>query len=116
MARKHVVYGFKPFNNTDLSTSQTSSEVEVGQSDYGSIFLSWVGTSVNGTLEVQAKNGEKGTYHALDFGSIISLSGSSGSHDIILNELPFTHLKLVYTRVGGTGSVTAEVTFKSKGA
>jgi hypothetical protein len=116
LARKHVVYGYKPFNNVDLASSQTSSEIEVGQSDYGSIFVSWSGSSINGTLEVQAKNGDKGTYHALDFGAAISIAGTSGSHDIILNELPFTHLKLVYTRVGGTGSMSAEVVFKSKGA
>lgn len=116
MARKHVVYGYKPFDATSIGSSQTSSEIEVGQSDYGSIFLSWTGTSPVGVLEVQAKNGEKGTYRALDFGSAINITGNSGSHDILLNEMPFTHLKLVYTRTSGTGSITANVTFKSRGA
>jgi len=116
MGRKHVIYGFKPFNAADISSSQTSEEVFADQADYGSIYLFWTGTSVNGTLEVQAKNGKEGTYRALDFGSTISLSGSSGNHEIILNELPFTHIKLVYTRVGGTGSLTANLTFKSSGA
>jgi hypothetical protein len=116
LARKHVVYGYKAFNSADISTNQTSAEIEVGQSDYGSIFVSWSGTSPSGTLEVQAKNGENGTYRALDFGSTISISGNSGNHDILLKEMPFTHLKLVYTSASGTGLMTASVTFKSKGA
>jgi len=90
--------------------------MEVGQEDYGSIYVFWTGSSPVGTLEIQAKNGVNGTYRPLDFGSVISISGASGSHDIILNELPFTHLKLVYTSSSGSGSMTANVTLKSKGA
>lgn len=116
MSRKQVLYGFQIYNSVDLSSSQTSAEVEVGQADYGSIFVSWSGSAINGTLEVQAKNGVNGTYRALDFGSVISLTGSPGNHDIILNEMPFTHLKLVYTRSAGTGSMTASITTKSKGS
>ena len=116
MARKHVVYGYKAFDAVNIATSQSSLEIEVGQSDYGSIYLSWTGSSPVGVIEVQAKNGEKGTYRALDFGSTISISGNSGNHDIILNEMPFTHLMLVYTSTSGTGSMNAQVTLKSVGA
>lgn len=116
MARKHVVYGYQIFDAVSLASSQTSSEVEVSQSDYGSIFLSWSGSSINGTLEVQAKNGEDGTYRPLDFGSTITISGTSGTHDLLILELPFTHIKLVYTRSAGTGSLTANLTLKSAGA
>jgi hypothetical protein len=119
MARKNIIYGFKPFNplnNADMASSLTSSEMEVGQLDYGSIYVSWSGSSINGTVEVQAKNGEDGTYRPFDFGSTITLSGSSGFHDLTLNDLPFTHLKIVYTRSAGTGTLNAEVTLKSRGA
>lgn len=116
MGRKHVVYGFQLFDATTLGSTQTSAEVEVGQSDYGSIFLEWTGTAPVGVITVQAKNGTNGTYRDLDFGSTISISGSSGSHDLILNEIPFTHMKVVYTRTSGTGSMTASLTLKSRGA
>jgi len=116
LSRKNVIYGYLAFDAVSIGASQTSSEIEVGGEDYGSIYLFWTGSSPVGTLEVQAKNGANGTYRALDFGSTISISGASGNHDLILNELPFTHLKLVYTRSSGTGSLTANVTLKSKGA
>lgn len=116
MARKHVVYGYQLFDAVSLASSQTSSVVEVSQTDYGSIYVAWSGSSINGTLEVQAKNGEDGTYRALDFGSTITISGTTGAHDLIMSELPFTHIKLVYTRSAGTGSMTANLTLKSKGA
>jgi len=116
MSRKHVLYGFKIFDAVSLASTQTSVEVEVGQADYGSIFLEWTGTAPIGVVTVQAKNGDKGTYRDLDFSSSISVSGSSGSHDIILNDIPFTHLKLIYTRTSGTGSATASITTKSSGA
>lgn len=116
MARKNVIYGYQAFNAVDISSSQTSAEIEVGQEDYGSIYVFWTGSSPVGALTVQAKNGTNGTYRSLDFGSAISISGASGAHDLILNELPFTHLKLVYTRSSGSGSLTANVTLKSKGA
>jgi hypothetical protein len=116
MSRKQVLYGFQIYNAVDLSSSQTSAEVEVGQADYGSIFVSWSGSSVSGSLQVMAKNGVNGTYRALDFGASIPMSTNSGNHDLILNEMPFTHLKLVYTRSAGTGSMTASITTKSKGS
>jgi hypothetical protein len=116
LGRKNIVYGYQLFDAVSLGASQTSAEVEVSQTDYGSIYLSWTGTSPVGTITVQAKNGADGTYRSLDFGSSISISGSSGNHDLILSELPFTHLKLVYTRSSGTGSMTANLTLKSGGA
>ena len=116
MSRKQVLYGFKAFDATSLASSQTSAELEVGQADYGSIYITWTGTSPIGVITVQAKNGPNGTYRDLDFGSAISISGASGNHDIILNEMPFTHLQLVYTRTSGTGSISASITTKSKGA
>jgi hypothetical protein len=116
LARKNVVYGWKAFDAVSLASSQTSAETEVGGEDYGSIYLFWTGSSPVGTITIEAKNGGGGTYRALDFGSAISISGASGNHEIILNEMPFTHLRIVYTRSSGSGSLTANVTFKSKGA
>ena len=116
MSRKNIVYGYNLFNAVNLNASQTSEEVEVSQTDYGSIFLFWTGTSPLGTITVSAKNGGDGTYRNLDFGSAISISGNSGNHEIIFNDLPFTHLKLIYTRTSGTGSSTANLTLKSNGA
>ena len=116
MARKHVVYGYDAFDAVSLSSSQTSAEIEVGQTDYGSIYIFWTGSSPSGTIEVQAKNGAAGTYRPLDFGATISISGASGNHELILTEMPFTYIRLVYTRSSGSGSMTANVTLKSKGA
>lgn len=116
MSRKQVLYGYRLYDSVSLASSQTSSEVEVGQADYGSIYIEWTGSSPVGVITLQAKNGTNGTYRSLDFGSAISISGASGNHDLILNEMPFTHIKLLYTRASGTGSMTASITTKSKGS
>ncbi len=114
--RKNVVKGFQPFQATSLAANATSPEVNVINLDKASIYVDWAGTSPVGTLAVEAKNREDGDWFALDFGSPISISGNSGNHLIVLNELPFLAIRLVYTAGSGTGTIDAVIAAKTVGA
>lgn len=112
MGRKNVVKSYKMIDAGDLSGDITSESTSVINLDKASIHIVWSGSSPSGTINVQAKNGDKGTWRSLDFGTTISVSGNSGEHDIILNELPFDEIRVVYTSTSGTGTVDAVLTAK----
>lgn len=116
MARKHS-HSFNFFDTQTVTATTESTVMSVGQMDYGSIALSWSASDLTATLEVQARNGKDETYRALDFGGSIAISGASGSHEIVMNQMPFTDIKLVLTVTGGTsGVIEAPFTSKSTGA
>jgi len=117
MGRKHLIYGYKMFDAADLSEATLTSEVvEVGQLDYGSIFVEWDSTAINGVITVQARNGDDGSWFNINFGDTITCNVDDSNHQLVMNELGFTHLRLVYTRTAGTGTIDAFLTLKSKGA
>jgi hypothetical protein len=116
MSRKLIVNGFKLFDAQSLAASVDSTIVSVKNLDKAAIFVEWTGTAINGVIEVQVRIGDKGTWFSLDFGSAINITGSSGNHFIYLNELPFTDVKLKYTRTAGSGSMTASIAAKTVGS
>lgn len=126
MARKDVILNFKMFGDTgaDLSASRTSKVTSVGYTDNIGIIVSWTGTSPVGTLQIQVSNdydplgnlgAGTGTWQPLDFGAPIGIAGASGQHDLNINQLPFSFLRAVYTRISGVGSLQASLTTKQVG-
>lgn len=113
--RKNVVRGYKMFDAVSLATSATSNEVNVINLDKASIYLDWTGSSLSGTLTVEARNDEKDTWFELDFGTPISITGASGSHVLIFNELPHNTIRLVFTSTSGSGSLDAILAAKQVG-
>ena len=116
MARKSVLRSYKMLDAADLSGNLTSNVTNVLNLDKASISIQWTGTSPVGTIEVMARNGEEDVWQALDFGSTISVSGNTGDHRIVLNELPFTDIRVDYTSSSGTGTIDAIITAKTQGA
>jgi hypothetical protein len=114
--RKNVVRGFLMLDQADLSTNQQSIEVNTLNLDKASIYVDWTGTAPVGTLVVEAKNSESGDWFPLDFGSAIAVSGASGQHTILLNELPFYAIRLAYTTTSGSGAIDALIVAKTVGA
>lgn len=114
MAKK-VLSQFPMFGTAgaDLSGSVTSSATNIEYKDNVGITLSWTGSTPIGTLAIQCSNdfGAIGvvtpTWIALDFGTTISITGNTGSSLITMNQLPFTAIRAVYTRVSGTGTLSA---------
>lgn len=116
MGRKNVVKSYKMIDSGDLSGSITSSIVNVINLDKASIHLVWSGTSPTGAITVEARNGEKDSWYELDFGSSIDISGNSGDHQLVFNELAFTDIRIQYISTGGTGSIDASISAKVVGA
>jgi hypothetical protein len=115
VARKNTLKAFKMLDAGDVSGNLQSATTNVLNLDKASISVTWTGSSPVGTLEVLARNGEDDAWSALNFGSAISISGNSGDHRILLNEMPFTDIRIDYTATSGTGSLTAIITAKQVG-
>jgi hypothetical protein len=118
MARKNLIHSYALFSaESPVTTTSTSSSTNVEQLDYASIDFQWASSDLVATVEVQAKNGKNGDWRALDFGGTISVSGASGSHEILMTQMPFTDLRMTITVTGGSsGEVDAVITAKSEGA
>jgi hypothetical protein len=116
MARKNVVYSFKQFNNQALAAGTVSSPItKVDQLDLASIAIAFTGTALSATVTVQVRNGDNDVFRTLDFGLPITLTGSSGAHEIDLLVMPFTDIQLVIVTASGTGTVNAVLTAKTIG-
>lgn len=116
MGRKSVLKSYKIFDAQSLAATVSSNPTSCINLDKASIHVVWTGTAPVGVLTVQARNGELDAWYDLDFGAVISVSGASGEHQIVFNEMPFTDIRLVYTRTSGTGSLTATISAKVVGA
>jgi hypothetical protein len=99
-----------------VSASTNSQSSAVDQLDKASIDLRWSASTLVATASVQVKNGDHADWRDLDFGSTITISGASGAHELLLNEMPFTDLRLALTVTSGSGTVSAILTSKSLGA
>lgn len=111
----------KMFDEVDISSTQTSEASSVLGLDYCTIHVTWSGSSPVGTITVEATNDRIDTtdtpvYRELDFGATISVSGNSGEHDLVINELSFNAIRIKYTSSSGTGTMTARLVAKVKGA
>lgn len=126
MGRKSVVNGFPMINGianpNNLSASFTSNLSSVKNLDYASIHIDWTGTAPVGVITVEARNGDdlnnsaRDDWYELDMGAPVTISGSSGDHQLVFVYLPFTDIRLVYTRTSGTGTINAFITSKTEGA
>lgn len=110
-------------SSADISTTQTSDTTIVEGIDEASILVQWSGTSPVGTITIEASNSTENEFkknlevwETLDFSATISVSGNTGSHQILLNSLPFRAIRFIYTASSGTGSLTAHINASSIGA
>lgn len=103
-------------DSQSMGADVTSSVVNVQNLDQGSIIVEWSGTSPVGEITVEARNGEQSNWYELDFNSTISISGNTGTHQVVFNSMPFTDIRLQYNRTSGTGTLDAVITAKSVGA
>lgn len=116
MGRKNVLPSYKMASAADMSADITTSATSVLNLDKASIHIAWSGTAPVGIVIVQARNGENDPWYALDMGGTIAISGASGSHQLVFNELPFTDIRLMYDRTSGSGALNATLTMKVVGA
>lgn len=121
MGRKNVHSSFKPFDAVNIATNQISPVTDIQQTDNISYIVSWAGASPVGELvievadEIDPVQQPNWTWVALGFGAPISISGNTGSHDISINQCPFSKIRIRYIATSGTGNLTAVMTTKQVG-
>jgi len=120
MGRKNQIQPYLSVSAGDMSqASITGSETVVAQTDVVNVLVSWSGAqSSNGTFKIQAWTDSTIGWHDLDFGNTINLDTSSGSHQLIIQQVSFLKIRPVYTRVNGsaTGSLNVVVFATTIGA
>ena len=122
MSVKNALPPYKVLNAVDISTNQTSPVIDILNQDNVGIILSWSGASPVGTIKIQCASplatelsSAAWDWIDLDFGSVIGITGNTGTHNISINQAPFAKLRIVYTSTSGTGSLTAACTAKRMG-
>lgn len=114
MSSKQVIEGFKVLSAADATASQTSLETTVDRVDkiaYHVVFSS----ANSGTFTVEAKNGKDDSYFTLNFGSALTIAAETDVQ-ILLNECPFTLVRLKWVPSAGAGTMTARINTKTLGA
>lgn len=118
--------GLRPqvvINAVSMAASITSDPTILQSLTTVSYTYRWSGTSPVGTISIQASNdyslnpdgtvNNSGTWKVLTLSvngtpsTTISLSGNSGNDCIDITKTGFYAVRLIYTRVSGTGSLTA---------
>ena len=133
MSRKNLVQSFEMFTGQRMTsgglitkqsvpatTAQTSVKSTVETLDAATINVKFSAPN-SGTLVLQARNiaatdnePEKGWYE-LNFGSPMTIT-SETEVQILLNTMPFTDIRLIWTPTAGAGVMSAFLNMKSVGA
>ena len=123
---KRVLRPYRVISAGNMSADITSVETNVQFMDYVLLQLEWSGTSPVGNFNVQylkleaERNTATGVdiWDNIDFGGTIGanipISGSPGTHQIILNEIAFPKIRCFYDRTSGTGSLTVTIVAKER--
>lgn len=116
MSRKNAIFSYKFFDEQVISSDATSEHTSSIMQDQATIALTWAASTLVADLIVQVRNGSGDDWRNLDFGSAISISGASGSHEIHFLSMPWTDLRLFVDVTSGSGTVSAVITAKALGA
>jgi len=114
VARKSLVHSYKMLNAVAAGSNQTSAATNVEQIDKLSIHCLF-SAAASGTFVVQARNGSSDSWYNLVFGAALTIT-SETDVQILLNECPFTDIRLLWAPSSASGTLTATLTMKSVGA
>ena len=114
MPGKRFIPPYLVFDNHSIGADTISDATDVSHLDYCHYDISWGGSSPVGVVTVEYLKDGESAWATLDLGSTIDVSGTSGSHRIIMLELPFEKIRLKYTRTSGTGVINAYITAKAR--
>lgn len=102
------------------SSAQTSAKTNVESMDSASIHIKFSAPNT-GIFTVEARNGvynaheDSVNWYALDFGAVLQITAES-EVQILLKEMPFSEIRLVWTPSAGAGTMNAYLTMKNYGA
>lgn len=106
------------FNQIDANISADTVGVFTNIEHRDRIFydVTWSnGIGFSATLIVQYSLDDGENWTTLDFGSVISLSGASGDHQILINHATFKLIRVALTGVAGSADVVASVKSSAEG-
>lgn len=114
MGRKPAIQGYLALNAASATTSQISSTSTVDLLDKASYHVLF-STANTGELRVDARNSATDAWYALDFGTLLTVTAET---EVIvnINQINFTHFRLVWTPSVGAGTVTATLFAAAEGA
>lgn len=124
MGRKNIIKSYKMLDAVTIDSTQTSDKTNVESMDVASVDLVWSGGSTPiGAITFESTNSSDNDISAgnddwveLEFGSVINISGASGSHHIVFNVLPFRALRVKYTRSSGSATLDCTIHSETRGA
>lgn len=107
--------------NGSLSATSYSTETDVAGLDVLQYDLNWsAGSSLNYTVTVEAlievptpNDPTTWVWTTIDFLSAVTLTGTSGSHNLVMTAVPFSRSRLKFTKTAG--DCTIKATIKGKG-
>lgn len=90
----------------------TSANMPVMFMDNIGVQVNWsAGSSPVGVIQVQASL-DGVNFDALDFGSVINITGNSGSLLININQIPYNQIRVQYIKTSGSGTLDVYMTAK----
>jgi hypothetical protein len=119
MSRRFVVK-YTAFDALPAAVSVTSIVTNVENTDSCSYHIQFANPA-SGTFKVQAKNADLRTdqaalaWYDLNFGASLTITAEIDVQ-IVLNELPFKEMRLVWMPSSATGTMSAYLLMKVKGA
>lgn len=121
MGRHNVLGPYKMLDAVSMAVSQTSSATNVKHLDKAQIIVDWSGTAPVGEIQIEARQiNTNGTivspWVPVSFGGTISVSGNTGQHSLLFNELHFAEIRILYVATSGVGTLTAYLISMDKGA
>lgn len=122
MASRPILSPYLIINKGNMATTITSQPTIVQNLSMLSYDISWTGTSPVGVMSVQSSNtytqnadgtvANIGDWNTLPLSSTPSVSGNTGSGVIEIDATAMYALRIVYTPVSGTGSLSITVSGK----
>lgn len=98
-------------NAQSMTSDIISNSININETILSGIQAVWsAGASPIGTLTVQVSNND---IDYTDFGSSLAVAGNSGSDAFNLQELGFGFMRVHYTAISGTGTLTVSCNRKS---
>lgn len=114
MGRRTVLEPHRIINDGDMASDiDTNTTTQTKYLDKITYEVSWTGTSPVGEIFIDRR--VKNEWATLDFGSEITISGNSGSHQIEINR-PADELRVRYVATSGTGTLNVWVSGTVEGA
>lgn len=120
MSRKHVV-SYIAMDELDASSSQATKPTNVQNLDNCSYQIRFE-NAASGSFVVQTRNGvfkpsieEETGWQDLSFGAPLTITAEKDVV-ILINTLPFTEMRLIWTPTSASGKMTTDLIMKTVGA